>query len=638
MVIVAACLVALAAIGFLVYSYSANNNDSGNGEQTSVPMAADPWTPRSSEGFVGSQACRECHDEIADRYESTHPMWMALRDSDIAPEVENGEVGSFEVAPERRYVVVKKDGKPYHIEQGLDVDGNVIYEESHEVAFVLGSGTRGKSYVIERDGHLFASPISWYTSNDQWDLSPGYDENNSRFSRELTEGCLKCHSGSRVYDGAPMAADAKYKRPYFTEQGIGCERCHGPGKDHIAFQKNKSPGEDPIVNPINLTPARRDAVCNQCHLQGEVTFYRPGRTDSDFRPGDHFTDIWLVYLQVGASGSIAVQQPEQMYGSECYKKSGGQLSCVSCHDPHYRPNAEERDAHYNARCLQCHESPKQECSETAQRRNAAGDSCIKCHMPPRPASDVPHTSQTDHRVLRRPEDSPLVDPDESDASADLVLFQVQGEELSADVKERSEGLRLSNEAMSSPTEAKRLAQEAIDKLVRATKADPTDFEAWNQLAIAYMILNDGEGSRLAWERTMETSPRKVSGLFGQIAIARAEGRIGDTEELLKQLVAEEPWKAQWHADLALVIESLGGRTAEAAKAAERAVELDPTNPDTYPLAVSLLRRMGKFDKAKTLEDRVRRLQAARRPENRPLLDPNAPRITPPSESTEKPPP
>jgi len=117
-------------------------------------------------------------------------------------------------------------------------------------------------------------------------------------------------------------------------------------------------------------------------------------------------DIFVVLSQetdVELHGKLkAVNQVEQMRASQCYKASEGQLGCISCHDPHTVPNAEQRVEHYRLRCLSCHETNG--CSlELAQREPAPADnSCVYCHMPSTATMDIPHTSMTDHRIPRTP--------------------------------------------------------------------------------------------------------------------------------------------------------------------------------------------------------------------------------------------
>ena len=63
-----------------------------------------------------------------------------------------------------------------------------------EVRYVIGSGTRGYSFLVERGSNLFQSPIAWYTQERKWDLAPGYRERNLHFERPIISGCLFCHT------------------------------------------------------------------------------------------------------------------------------------------------------------------------------------------------------------------------------------------------------------------------------------------------------------------------------------------------------------------------------------------------------------------------------------------------------------
>ncbi len=84
--------------------------------------------------------------------------------------------------------------------------------------------------LIERDGFLFQSPITWYVRQRKWDLSPGYEKANLHFDRSVENNCLFCHA-NRV---EPVAGPAdRYRPPIFRGHAIGCERCHGPGELHV---------------------------------------------------------------------------------------------------------------------------------------------------------------------------------------------------------------------------------------------------------------------------------------------------------------------------------------------------------------------------------------------------------------------
>ena len=358
-----------------------------------------------SQQYVGSEACRRCHSEIMKEYES-HPMSRSMAISkDTQFENYEGEQ-KFPAGEQVEYWVSGGD-KVVHGEIIKNRQDEKISEHEEEIDFTCGSGTRGCSYFVFENGKLFQSPITWYAKSKKWDLSPGYDpKHHPRFGRMASDGCMACHAGRMNPVEGERSTFVKDKP--FHELSIGCERCHGPAHSHIDFHENNSgsaDGKDPIVNPENLSPKLRDAVCYQCHLQGEHRVTRYGRTEYDFRPGMHVSDVWITFLKTGdTSGgkADAVSQVEQMQQSECYMQSKGELGCISCHDPHRSPSPTQRIEFYRDKCIACHSNATAttECSLPLDERKKSSpeDSCIQCHMPSLNAGDVPHTAQTDHRV------------------------------------------------------------------------------------------------------------------------------------------------------------------------------------------------------------------------------------------------
>src|SRR5262249_47840441 len=236
------------------------------------------------------------------------------------------------------------------------------------------------------------------------DLSPGFASFYPG-ERVVEASCLFCHA-NRV---EPVEQSRNcYETPVFRGHAIGCERCHGPGDLHVRQHNGEEfPAETKtIVNPKQMDPALREAVCEQCHLQGDFRIERRGRQTFDYRPGLPLHAFWAVFVRAPELGPSrkAVGHVEQMHASRCFRGSNGRLGCVSCHDPHQLPDAGQRVPYYRSRCLSCHDNA-QACSLPVEARQEKEDDCAACHMPRFPSGNIAHTAVTDHRILRRPDDS-----------------------------------------------------------------------------------------------------------------------------------------------------------------------------------------------------------------------------------------
>jgi hypothetical protein len=366
-----------------------------------VPITTRPRNVAPGVAYVGDASCASCHAEIAEAY-SHHPMGRSMSPAArIMPDVSGTvlEVGDL------AYSIDRRDGRLFHRETRRDAAGRTVETTKAEVLYVLGSGERGLSFLVGRNGLLYQSPLAWYTQRRGWDLAPGYHDGNLHFDRPITLECLFCHS-NRV----EMAGGGA---PVFQGLTIGCERCHGPGELHARDPHPIDGGVLNIVNPADLEPpSLREAVCDQCHLQGPARSNLPGRSPFDFRPGlppDSF-------LRAPASSPdpfsrlAALGQVEQMHQSRCYQQTGGRLGCISCHDPHRRPEPAERIAYYRNRCLECHSDHGCSLPQTDRRTRSPEDDCTACHMPRAGVTDVAHTALTRHAIPRLPERSGATPP------------------------------------------------------------------------------------------------------------------------------------------------------------------------------------------------------------------------------------
>jgi hypothetical protein len=258
------------------------------------------------------------------------------------------------------------------------------YKGNHTVAYVIGSGNHAFGYLVNIAGYLFQSPLSFYSRAKVWDLAPGYERDASPdFTRPVTQECLWCHAGR------PQPVEGslnKYQSPAFAAEAISCDRCHGPAAEHV-----KRPSANNILNPKKLPSRARAGVCEQCHLGGEARIPNPGRTIGEFEPGMQLEEVFSVFVfDRSVPGLKVVSHVEQLALSACAQKSGGELWCGTCHNPHDATPA----AAHTARCRECHTG--------ALPASHPGDpACARCHMPKRPARDGGHTAFTDHWIQRR---------------------------------------------------------------------------------------------------------------------------------------------------------------------------------------------------------------------------------------------
>lgn len=525
-----------------------------------------------SDRFAGSPTCRECHASESEAWES-HPMFHSTRLlSERNEEDEDFSSPTFSPSAHLTYTVEKRGSELFHHEVMTDSAGEILYDQSEQVQVVVGSGQQGHAYLIQRSGLLFASPINWYSRSGTWGLAPGYNpHSHNRFERRVTDACINCHVGRPAEDSS---AKDRFRQPMFEEAGIGCERCHGPSADHISHHKGMGIS-DAIVNPSKLSYSQRDAVCNQCHLQGLERVLRPGRSEYDFRPGMHLNDVWSIFVrdaQHTAKASRAVSHVEQMQASRCYVESNGMMGCTSCHDAHAANHGEQSWMSYRLSCLNCHEVKSCTGDETA--RAARNDSCVDCHMTTNSASDVPHAAHTDHRVLR----TPLADSSHAVAigSQDINIFRETGAaRLSKPEEDRSRGIAMARMLERGEASHSGAAATAEVLLRRARKSYPDDPDLLECLGMALEHQDREFEASIVWKNGLKVDPDNESILFRLAKLSHDSGDLPAAAKYLEDFLKLNPWHAGVFGRHAHVL-GLQGRLAEGIKSAEKALQLDPS--------------------------------------------------------------
>jgi tetratricopeptide (TPR) repeat protein len=414
--------------------------------------------------------------------------------------------------------------------------------------------------------------------------------------------CLHCHCNQ-----ADHVADTvnRYRPPLFQGFAIGCERCHGPGELHVKrHQEGDLPFglDETIVNPRNLSPDLRDAVCQQCHLQGETRILSRGREPFDYRPGLPLHLFWSTFFRNARfiDNQKPVNHVQQLSTSRCAQKSDGKLGCISCHDPHALPAASEKATYFRSRCLQCHQETSCSIALAVRSRTSREDNCTTCHMPRFEISTISHTANTDHRILRfgktglqqptlrdsQPADENpifnyhrnLLDPMDKDAARDLGVAYV---ELGRQSKF-----------------AESFAPQAITLLDKAVQEWPDDLPALEARACALWFLGRPKAAAEAYEAVLARSPEREVALAEMAQLASAlhnhEAAIG----YWQRVVAVNPWYSRYHYQLALVLAERQ-RWKEAVQACKTALRLNPANQETRYLLIGCLIRLGDKDQART---------------------------------------
>lgn len=294
----------------------------------------------SSTPYIGAGACRPCHaEEFASQRASAHAAALS-RVSATA----NLADGKLSRPPRYRYEIL-------HAQGGLRVhidDGGDLMDLPLDWAF--GAGHQAITFVTRVNAEWYIEHYaSWYSATKSYGPTPGQGDLHPKNMQEAAgvlykisdpefgiKGCFECHSTG------PVSFDQDGE-VHVSENGVGCESCHGPGSEHAA-----DPRHHKLTNPGQLSAAGLNDFCGRCH-----------RMPAAKGVSIDWNYAWNVR-----------HQPVYLSQSRCFLESAGKLSCLTCHAPH-EPAARKTAAFFNGKCRECHSGCAVE-----SRTN-----CIDCHMP-----------------------------------------------------------------------------------------------------------------------------------------------------------------------------------------------------------------------------------------------------------------
>lgn len=384
------------------------------------PVAAEATRPlvHREGGFVGSVACRSCHEEHFESWGRTFHSRMTRR---AEPDAVLGAFDGREVAyGEESARPIRRDGRFF-----VDLPKVGGGRRTAEVALTVGSRRYQQYFEREPRGDGFAFlrlPILWHVETRRWlhlntvFLHPD-DADWTAERATWNTNCILCHNTGPQprlcnYGSAPAAGEERFAS-VVGELGIACEACHGPGAGHALRYRDplarygdhlRGAGGADIVNPRRLSPDRSAAVCGQCHgqrvpepLSRVETWLSTGPT---FRSGDRLVDhvrplaadtpavgardpgLFRARFWFEGTPRLTAYEYQGTVASPCHLKGG--MTCGSCHSMHRGdPRGQLRpDLPGDAACLPCHERIARDVpGHTKHAGSSTGSSCVACHMP-----------------------------------------------------------------------------------------------------------------------------------------------------------------------------------------------------------------------------------------------------------------
>ena len=345
--------------------------------------------------YIGTKACAVCHREAYRDWlqsDHRHAMERAATES-VLGDFNNASFDYF--GTQTRFF--KRAGKYF-----VQTDNAIGGLQTFEIAYTFGHYPLQQYLIAFPDGRLQALSISWdsrpaaqggqrwfhlypdqkITSEDALHWTGAFQNWNSR--------CASCHSTNLVKNYSPQAD--RYDT-HWQEMNVGCEACHGPGSQHLAWAKGRHAlankglttnlaklwephaGRLPIPQLPDTPLSGQLQVCAGCHSR-RSELQQPTAVPGYF---DNYSISPLLEGRYFADG----QMLEEVYVTGSFLQSrmhANHVSCTNCHDPH---SGKLRLAG-NALCLQCHQAPKyQTRAHFFHTPDSPGAQCVSCHMPAR---------------------------------------------------------------------------------------------------------------------------------------------------------------------------------------------------------------------------------------------------------------
>lgn len=547
--------------------------------------------------YVNANTCAGCHAEIAARYKQTG-MGRAFSRASSKGAMPAGEGALYtHTASGDRFSIARRQDGIYLQRSQKGVEGEATNFFEKRIDFVMGSGNHAKTFLHRAEnGQLFELPLGWYAEGGgTWAMSPGFDRwDHPGFRRALSDECMFCHN-AYPQGGLTREHGETSTFPAQLPEGIDCQRCHGPGGDHVEAA-SRGMSRDEIQRSIlrmgKEDPRRQMELCLQCHLEStsEALPYairRFERQPYSYRPHERLMDFILHFdFPGGRSEHFEIAHAGyRLMQSACYLRSEERLTCTSCHDPHEARREAAATEHYDQACRQCHASTHGK-DEVAKRQ-----ACATCHMPKRRTDDVVHVVMTDHRIVRRGERGWLNPKQEAHGERSK---RYQGPVVFSKVTPLPEGAdRALYEATAQVYAGSNLEAGARQLAEAIERHRPSRPEFYHQLAEALYRLGRKEEAAQRYRESLIKDPAYFPGIRNLGQTLTSLGRMEEAIAVLGGAPQD-----------AVALNNLGeaeialGRHVAAANTLRKALALDPDSPEALNNLGKALRAGGEAEAAR----------------------------------------
>ncbi|WP_299599371.1 lipopolysaccharide assembly protein LapB [uncultured Microbulbifer sp.] len=351
--------------------------------------------------YVGAAQCASCHQaEYQDWQKSHHDLAMKTPDAETVVGDFNNTTFDYFGTESSFY---QRDGQYF-----VRTDNAKGELQEFPIAYTFGVYPL-QQYLIEfPGGRLQALSVSWDSrpkeeGGQRWfHLYPDEEIKHSDplhwtgINQNWNFQCADCHSTNlqKNYDSTSQTFATQW-----SEINVGCESCHGPGKQHLVWAElpEDKRAADATQGFEILFDGRRQArwamdaesgiahIQNDVHTQKEIPVCaqchsRRGTQHPGVQPDDDFLDYFHPALLSDGLYHADGQINDEVYVWGSFQQSkmhAAGVTCSNCHNPH----SLELRAKGNDVCAQCHLPTK---FDTAEHHfhpaGSDGAQCVNCHM------------------------------------------------------------------------------------------------------------------------------------------------------------------------------------------------------------------------------------------------------------------